>query len=124
MYLDFLCQSCILIPCWHIHLWTRMYVFSSIVSCTVLFTPREFIYTVSFRHTCFPCGQFTFFAVISSVYSYLLVSLTEQLSKLMANGWYMASLTLLSSYPACIWHMNFRGVIVGIRALGFIFPRV
>ena len=31
-------------------------------------------------------------AVISSVYSYLLVSLTEQLSKPMANGWYVVSL--------------------------------
>ena len=42
----------------------------------------------------------------------------------MANGWYMTSLTLYNLYPDCRWYINFRGVTVGNRALGFLSPRV
>jgi len=52
---------------------------------------------------------------------YCLIVTTEQLSEPMTNGWYMASLTLFDLYPDCSWHINLRGVTVGIRALGFFF---
>jgi hypothetical protein len=122
-------QCCMLIPACGTSFIRTCLVFQCI--CTLLFM---IIYILSLPRHISPLCTYSDFSIVISFPLYILslssfhICLTchwlRQLNKPMANGWYMASLTLWGLYPDHGWYTDSRGVTVGIRALGFILPRV
>ena len=90
----------------------------------------DYIYSFSLLIVYLHCGPCTCFTIILSplyihtlsLFLHLLdLSPLEQLGEPMANGWYMASLTLWGLYPDCSWHLNFKGVTLSSMQVKIIF---
>ena len=104
-----LCQSCTFIPTYGTSRWGLVsFIWVFPFSCTVLYTLRGLgIYAIYFLPYYSPCCHcyFRCYSFMLFIYSelYIVPVLTchwlRQLNKPMANGWYMASLTLQDSYP-------------------------